>query len=118
MFGKPKRVQRPASLTYGTGRIFWLPSTGCGGGRGHGAYACVLSGVVANWQLSAVTRPCLPGFAAQRHCGGVFVGSDQNDARLEARRVLLSVRVGRCRIDSVHDDIQRHGPGPLLDIRQ
>ena len=53
---------------------------------------------------------------AESHRGGVFLGSDQNDARSEARRVLLNVRVGRCRIDPVHDDIQRHGTGPFLDM--
>ncbi len=61
---------------------------------------------------------CLAGFAAENHRGGKFPSSDQNDARSEARRVRLNVRVGRCRVDPVYDGIQRHGPGPFLDISQ
>lgn len=48
----------------------------------------------AHWRLDlAVTRLRLPGFAAEGHDGGVFLGSDQYDARSEARCVPLNVRV-------------------------
>jgi len=66
----------------------------------------------------AKVRLCRPGFAAERHRGGVFPGSDFNDARSEARRVTLDVRVGGGRIDPAHNDIERHGTGPFLDKGQ